>query len=149
MNYLTIAKKVSLSKKPDPGQDRRGVALHDELSDLYLSAVSEVNSTWQPAIGPFIHSGYSELQKKAESACKELDRAWRAVVSGKADVTDFQQALDKWKSLYREQMETFKRHGHTWSASPQEWHFEKTDRGALGRRSDGRRTVYWPTEESP
>ena len=117
MNYLTIAKSVSLSKKTDPEPHRHGVVVQKELIDLYLSAVSEISSTWLPEVGPFIDSNYPELRRKAESASKKLGRVWRAVADGKLDVSGFQQALGAWQDRYHEQIETFKQHGHTWAAS--------------------------------
>ena len=114
---------------------------HTELVTLYRSAAAELNQVWQPEIGPFIHAHFPELRKKAESGCRELDRVWRAVLDGKAELPDFQRTLSIWRDEYLEQIGTFSRHGHNWAASSQEWHFERMAGGIRGLRSDGRRTL--------
>ena len=149
MSYLEIAKRVSLSRKTDPGPHRRGIVVHDELADLYLSAASELNSTWRPEIGPFIYSCRPELRERAESACKEFDRVWRVVVDGKLGVSDFQHALGTWRDLYLEQIKAYQQEGHTWDPSPRVWVFKRTPEGILGRRADGSKTIYWARGEGP
>ncbi len=122
---------------------------HTELVTLYQSATAELNEAWQPAIGPFIDSRYPELQMKAESACKELDRVWRAVVDGKAEVGDFVGAVSGWRDHHLEQIRTFRQECHTWDVSPRVWLLKRTPKGTLGRRADGRQIIYWARGEGP
>ena len=139
------------SSHTDLPSERSKCVQHSQATpdDIYRVATAELNDLWRTAIGPFMDSRYPALGKEAELACEESDRVWRAVLAGKADISDFQQALRKWRGQYREQIETFNRHGHTWTSSPHEWYFERTARGIWGLRSDGRRTVYWQREEAP
>ncbi len=81
---------------------------HTELVTLYQSATAELNEARQPEIGPFMDTRYSELPQKADSASKEVDRVWRAVLHGKAELSDFQQALGCWRDLYLGQIRTFR-----------------------------------------
>ena len=122
---------------------------HTELVTLYQSATAELNEAWQPEIGPFIGSRYPELQMKAESACKELDRVWRAVVDGNTEVGDFVGAVSSWRDPHLEQIRTFRQECLTWDVSPRVWLFERTPKGILGRRADGRKTAYWAKGEGP